>query len=256
MTITSYNDLIAAAVNTSARFPFYQAIDTSTNGTIYSSQATTTQMNNGVTPVLTVPSIPAGKTYLAPTEFTIGSSLAANYMLCRLTNLGSIDISGASGTFTDGSAMATRTEGGTSRQIYGPILMVVTVALNATPGTLTVTYTDQAGNTAAAAAITLTASAAAGTAGFLPLNTGDYGAVDITAATRGAGTTPTGTIRFYGVEMLACVAPSNTPTVEVVNFLTDRVRLIPLAASDTLFIVTNPTTGAKAYAGTFNLIGL
>lgn len=151
-----------------------------------------------------VPSpLPTGVTAYIPTEMSLvlGAGAGTWFMLAEMIDLGSINISGASGTFTDGNAMPTRTELGISQQVWGPIYAEVTTGLNSAPGSLTVTYTNQAGTPSqSTGALALTAGAIiARCGGFLKLAAGDVGAVDITAASRSIGTTPTGVIHFYGI---------------------------------------------------------
>jgi hypothetical protein len=150
--------------------------------------------------VRTTQSLPAGVTAYILSEVSLSLFPNRPVLLAELVNLGSIDISGASGTFTDGSVMPTETELGASVVKFGPVLVEVTAALNATPGSLTVTYTNQDGTTLhSSGALVLGASCGVGQANFLTLAAGDYGVRDITAAARSGGTTPAGTLKFWGV---------------------------------------------------------
>ena len=165
-------------------------------------------------------SLESGVSAYLPTEFNIASSTSTqggNVILAELIDLGSIDTSGASGTFTDGSVMPTRTELGVSRQIAGPVWCEVEAALNSNAGSLTVTYTDQDGNTSqSSGAVTLANSAPIHSGSLLPLATGDTGVVDITAASRAAGSSPSGTVRFWGIIPIAMsvATPSGVGIVE------------------------------------------
>jgi hypothetical protein len=197
----------------------------------------------------TLPTLPGGKTYYMPTYIDLtGSVNNATYTLARLTSFGSLNI--ATPTFTDGSAAPTITEGGVSRQIPSAILAVCTTGLNATPGSITVTYRDQDNNTAeTTASIALTASVVAGTAGFLNLNGTDWGAVDITAATRTGGTSPTGVIEFFHVwPICQLTTPGTTSMIAVKNFLTDDSLLFKFAAGEKIAII-GTGTGARGLQG-------
>jgi hypothetical protein len=160
-----------------------------------------------------IPAMPSGVTAYMPCKAWIHSTQNAPMLVGRIVDLGSLDISGASGTFTDGAVMPTVTELGESRQVSGPVICEVTTALNATPGTFTATYEDQDGNTGQVSpAATLTASAPIGSAGLLPMLAGDHGVLDISNAARAAGTTPTGVIKFWGV-MDAVIWPASSAAV-------------------------------------------
>lgn len=169
-------------------------------------------------------SLPSGVTAYMPCKTWIHSTNAAPIILGRLVNLGSLDISGASGTFTDGDAMPTVTELGASNQVYGPVIVEVETALNATPGSFQVTYTDHEGNTGQlSTSVGLTASAPIGSAGFLPTLGGDLGVTDITAAVRTAGTTPTGVLRFWGImDAILWSASSSVPAMGQ-DFINDGI---------------------------------
>lgn len=147
----------------------------------------------------TLPSLPSGVSSFIPTTFLGYASTSSGFLLlAELIDLGNLNL--ATPTFTDGVAMPTRTEGGVSRVIPGSVFAEVTTVLNATPGSITVTYVDQDGNTAeATGSKALTASAPVRSSSVVYLNSIDWGVQDITTATRTGGTTPTGVIQFWGV---------------------------------------------------------
>src|SRR4051794_29099091 len=74
----------------------------------------------GVTKALPNP-LPSSVTNYIMTRFSYNHSGTSSTapLLAKVVNLGSIDISGASGTFTDGSTMPTVTECGVSRTAAG-----------------------------------------------------------------------------------------------------------------------------------------
>lgn len=189
--------------------------------------------------------LPTGVTAYIPTRLLQQTSTNYGFIWARLVNLGNLDL--AAPTFTDGSAFPSVTEAGVSRSESGPILAEVTTVLNATPGSITVTYVDQDGNTAeATASHTLTASAAVGTCGFMGLVAGDWSARDITTATRTGGTTPTGVITFWGVRML-CVSclPAANGELRQENLLTSAFCPQRLAAGDVLNVIGVGAAGIK-----------
>jgi hypothetical protein len=199
-------------------------------------------------------SFETGVTAYIPTRVSVSSPASCAFLICELFNLGSIDISGASGTYTDGIAMPTRTVLGTSTQIPGMCIMEATTALNATPGTLTTTYIDQSGNAAeAAAAQNLGASSTVGSCSFLIPNSPDLGVTNITAASRSGGTTPTGVITYWGCIPIALV-PSTT-TVAVVDNLVQNGMVARLGTSSTIGVFAIGSIALTAVAGFMSMVG-
>ena len=252
--LSSVNDYVARIGNGyGAQRPFRVEIDAATTATLYSGQSISMQKS---TIVQLMESLPTGVTGYRLTNCTLQASVATNYMLAKLVNLGSLDISGASGTFTDGSAMPTVTEANNSNVTFSSVIAEVTTALNATPGSSTITYVDQDGNSAETSPSTaLTASAALKTCGPVPLNTADIGVRDITAAARSAGTTPTGVIKYWGVVPLGFFAVHDIGTAVQINFLTTNTPPPLLTAGDELYFITLSGTTAKHLHGMFTFVG-
>lgn len=202
-------------------------------------------------------SLPTGVTGFICTSVAFASSTAGiNCIIAYLVNLGSLDISGP--TFTDGSTMPTVTECGVSRKLASSIMCEVTTALNATPGTVTVTYKDQDDNTAEAnTAQTLPASAPVGSAGLISLNAGDWGAVDITTATRGAGTTPTGVIKFWGLIPVTMFMSANVnPAIPVSeDLISVAPHLFNAGINYEIGVFGSNNAAAKALAGSVFFVG-
>jgi hypothetical protein len=175
--------------------------------------------------------------------------------LVKLVDLGSLNIS--TNTFTDGSAMPTVDELGTNRVMAGAVIMEVTVALNATPGSITITYTDQDGNASqTSTSQALAASAAIGSIGNLQLATGDYAVRDISAAARTGGTTPTGTIKFWGIIPVGMVYSAGAGAGETVDLVTNSFALVPLGTSDQLYVIHASTVVANnVIQGVLNVVG-
>jgi hypothetical protein len=203
-----------------------------------------------------IPTLESGVTSYIPTELYVQTSVNTGYLLLfgELIDLGSLDIS--TNTFTDGNAMPTRTVFNTSTALSSPIIMEVEVALNATPGSIAVTYVDEDGNTAeTTTAQAMTASSTVGSFAVITLNTGDYAARDITGAARSGGTTPTGTVRFWGIVPIVFVATGNGSTSNGVAYdLINNgiVRRLPTGAKIAGF-VNHTATGATL--GMINYVG-
>jgi hypothetical protein len=224
--------------------------------------ATTTTLLSGfnggqnIAGMRTLPTLPSGVTAYIPTAISLSTGGLTSYLVAKVISLGSIDISGASGTFTDGSAMPTITELGTSRTTCSGVIAEVTTALNATPGSLSITYVDQDGNSAeATTAQALTASAVVGTCGYVILNAGDNGVQDITTAVRSVGTTPTGVINFWGVVPITMVSVCNVDIPEKINLITQHFNPIRLGAGDVIRVFPMIASTAKRVYGIINFVG-
>ena len=193
-------------------------------------------------------SLPTGVTAYIPTEVTVTTQTQGiPIIVAEMVDMGSLDISGASGTFTDGLSMGTKTEGGTVSNLYSSVMVEVATVLNATPGNFTVTYIDQDGNAGEVTTThTLTASALAGSGSWLSLNLSDCGVRDITAASRSAGTTPTGVLKFWGIKPI-CVVPSGGPNVAPFSMLNNGIiRRLPAGANIMLIYAGTLASGVFA----------
>lgn len=226
--------------------------DVATSGSIYGGQLAPWQLSPMIYKVETMPT---GVTGFKLTNATLYSNIITAPIFCvKLVNLGSHDI--GTNTYTDGSTMPTVTEGGVSRRTYGGILQVVTTAFDANAASWTITYRDQDNNIAPVSpAMPKTVSAVIGTAGFATLNTGDYGATDISGAATTSGT-GTGVVTFYGVVPLGTFSPilQVVGTAMQFNNLTDSPCPPILSAGDEIYLLTT-TTSAKGYRGTLTFIG-
>lgn len=204
-----------------------------------------------------LPALPGGVSAYIPTMIGINDSNAAAataHMVVRLISLGTLDIS--TPTFTNGSNMPTVTEAGVSRTTCGAVWIEVTTALNATPGSITITYNDQDGNTAeTTTAQALGASAPVGSSGWIALNAPDIGVRDITTATRTGGTTPTGVLTFWGVIPLALINSTTTANLGgVENLITSGFNCQRLAGSEKIGVFAIGTT-IKAISGSIFFVG-
>jgi len=212
---------------------------------------------------ITLPALPTGVTSYIPLHATWFSGNVRTPFFAKMIHFGTIDISGASGTWTGtGNTMGTRTELGVSNNVYGPLIGIVKTALNSAPGSLNVTYVDDAGNAAEAApAIALTASSAVKSAGLVRLNrtgnTGDRGVRSVSTVTRTSGTTPTGEVDLYGLIPIVGFDNVGTGVGGFVSCLTTNFHPIRLTAGDVIGVFSYGTTtlAAQAGLGHFTIIG-
>jgi hypothetical protein len=201
-------------------------------------------------------SFPNGVSAFIPSEVYASRSVTDGTLLFAwLINFGDLDIAGP--TFTDGSAMPTVLEGNVSRQLDSAVLIEVTTALSSSPGSITVTYVDQDGNTETTAAQSLGASAPVRSSGFILLNPPDRGARDITNATRTGGTTPTGVIRFWGIVPIAFmgISPLNPGGVAYQNLITESFNYLRLGTDATLGVFSFGSTATEAIVGAIKMVG-
>jgi hypothetical protein len=135
-------------------------------------------------------------------------------------------------------------------------------ALNASPGNLTVTYVDQDGNASETTSNqALGASAPKGSAGLVLLNAGDIGVRSISNAQQNGGSSPTGTLKFYGVKPLGIMLCSIISQLSDLNLLTERVNVMQLDGTANVndgvalwFISATAATGA--ITGTVTYVGV
>jgi len=250
--LSTVNDHIARIGNQYFANPHFSVErDAATSATLLTGQVLAIQKF----PILhTTPSLPSGVTAFKLLNATLYSSNAQSYLLCKLVDLGSLNI--ATPTFTDGSAMPSVLEGNNSNSTYSGLLCEVTTALNSAPGNLQPTYVDQDGNTAEAGTATaMGASSLVNSCAFFPLNTGDIGVRDITTATRTSGTTPTGIMQFWGVVPLGVF---NVPIIQMcaqLNFVSVDLGPPILGANESLYVLGLASTTVKRVWGDFYFVG-
>lgn len=200
-------------------------------------------------------SLETGVTSYIPLEISVNSTLAPPILIAEMFNMGNINL--ATNTFTDGVAMPTRTQGGVSNQTFSPVIMEFTNAAggNATPGNLTITYTNQAGTgSKSSGSMALGASAPQGSGSLMVLASGDTGVQDITAAAQSGGTTPTGTITFWGFLPLDIVYPYVT-SVGSVSALLSQAIIARLGTSTQLAAWGISNASAGRCFGWVNCVG-
>ena len=252
MALTSMDGYFSqVGANKTAIRPF-SVETTATTATMHTGQVSIYQ-NMGLISVMD--SLPSGVTSFKLVGGRCRASTAGFYTVAKMVDLGNLTL--ATPMFVDsGNTMPTLTEGNTSRVTSGAMFMETTVAFNATPGSFTVTYVDQDGNTAEASASTaLTASVAIGTMAPLVLNSNDVGVRDVTDATRTGGTTPSGTIKFWGVIPLATFSIQSVTQGDIFNLTTSDLPPPNLGAGDSLYLIHTGAVAAKAAYGTLFFVG-
>lgn len=257
MPITKYNDFISqVGAGIWLSQPWWGEVQTATQG-LFSSTTNFNVQRCGNFKAF--PSLPGGVTGYYVTSVTASSSTTQlSVLIAKTINLGSIDISGASGTFTDGSAMPSVTELGVATTYPSIVIAEVVNVLAANPGSISITYVDQDGNAAeASTAQAMTASSVPKTCGNIELNAGDVGVRDITAATRTGGTTPIGTIKFHGIVPVCLmeVSPVSGSIVSVDNLITGGFNIPKFGASDQLIAFILGSTTTKCCLGDIFVVG-
>lgn len=146
--------------------------------------------------------------------------------------------------------------GATNTPASSVIVEVKSAMLNATPGNIAFTYVDQDGNAAETiAAESLGASATYGQAGWMPLNTPDWGVRSVSSATQSGGTTPTGLVDIYGMIPLSlmCMSPGGFGMSD--NIITHHFNYIRLPAGAEIAGYALQNTGAKSVLGEVFIVG-
>jgi hypothetical protein len=197
-------------------------------------------------------SLETGVTAYIPTKFECYSTLGVPAILAELINFGSINLS--TGTYTNNDAMPTRTVLGSSRQLVSPVIAEVEVATNALPGSVTVSYTDQDGNAGTTAAMAISASCPVNSCGVAVLASGDVGVVDVTNVVQSGGTTPTGTLRFWGWVPISMSQAAPSTYALNTNLLAEG-QINRLAASTKLGVFGIGLVTAGVTFGTVHYVG-
>lgn len=159
-------------------------------------------------------------------------------MICGLeTLLGTVTANGGSGSFSAGSVMPTKTIRGTSIVTAASCIfaVVTTVMVGAGTYTLTITYTDQNGNTGNTATLTIPNVAAVNSAFAIAphLANGDTGIREVTGITL---TGTTGVIKIYGLLPLQTSVGNGQSSGSTINvpLLSYANEMWPAVAGDIL----------------------
>lgn len=196
----------------------------------------------------TIPTLESGVTAYLPTKVMLGSKDNAGvFFLCRMTNLGSLNL--GTNTFTDANAMPTVTEMNSSQQRAGPVFAEVTTARDGNAAAFNITYKDQDNNTAETGGnVTVTTNAAVGQGCWCALNSPDWGVRDITAAARASGT-GTGVLKFWGLEPIVQLLSPGSGKGSVDDMVMQTLNIFPLSAGDVIGAFNMTTT---AQTGSIN----
>ena len=257
MAVTTYDGLIArVGANYSATWPFYGELQ-STTGLLGGNNQALQRL--GYARDLT--SYPTGVTGYIATAIQGAISISSTVrtlFVCQCINLGSLDTS--SNVFTDGSAMPTITELGSSVSSYGPVFVEYMNTLGGTPGSITITYVDQDGNAAeTSAAQTMSATNPnPGTTGWIVLNGTDWGVRDITTAARSGGTSPTGTVQFWGILPIAQISVGGTGSSYIEPMITQDFMWSDLPQNSVIRVFNysgGTSVAGTAMTGIINFIG-
>lgn len=142
--------------------------------------------------------LPSGASAYIPEAIEIVSSASGGpLLLYEAVDMGTVDT--ATAIYTPGSAFPTRTALGASRQLSGQVVMEFTADM-VSQRTVTVTYKNQdgvGGRTSAAHGVTT--NVVKNSSGILVLQAGDTAVQEITAVNATGGTSPSGTIQFWGI---------------------------------------------------------
>lgn len=174
----------------------------------------------------------AGVTAAYLTYCKMTSSNSATNMVAGLeVELGSLAVS--TNTFTSGSSMPTKTIEGSSVTTASIITMLVaTVAVTATTPTITITYTDQDGNTGQTCSMTLPTNILIDTAFLMSPHyaNGDTGIRAVTNMSISTGSA--GTLKVYGLLPQAWEANSGSAFGGTMSAMTGPFPMVPFATSE------------------------
>lgn len=257
MAITSIDDNIARAGGSYIRTDPFWIDYTTTTSTVIAGSTSIAGILGMLRPM--PGSLPTGITKFIPNSASVAVGLGSGQgtIIGKLVRLGQLDISGPTFTAdaTTSGAMPTITELNVSRQIHSALFIRVKTALNATPGSITVTYVDQDGNASeTTSAAALTASCAVGSTALVTLNTGDTGVRSISTATRTGGTTPTGVVEFYGFIPWK-ILPGIGNMINTESTYSPGFANISLSAGESLGIIAFGLPTARTFCGYITYIG-
>lgn len=160
---------------------------------------------------------------------------------CLEYSLGTLTVSGNS--FADGVAMPTKTIRGVSITTSAEIpMVVVTTSLTATTPVLTITYTDQDGNTNQTATMTLPTNSLINSAFLITphLANGDTGIRDITNISISTGSA--GVLKIYGLLVLGFSQSTSASTASFINPISIPLSMWPATTSEIITFYKFGTT--------------
>lgn len=163
------------------------------------------------------------------------------------TLLGTLTVSG--NVFADGSAMPSKTVRGSLVQTASQLaILVVDTNMTATTPVVTITYTDQGGNTNQTATLTLPSTAKAQSTFLINshLASGDTGIQDITNISISTGSA--GVIKIYGCLILGVSVQGTTPQQSLEPFSAPMVQWVNQANDTIAFYGFGSNAVADLYA--------
>ena len=197
-----------------------------------------------------LPTLPSGVNSYKLIGAELYSQTTTGVLIAKQVLLGSLNL--ATNVFTDGSAMPVNN----GVQLYSTLILEALTPLNATPGSITITFNDRNGSSVSSGAIALGASATIGACGVIPAPGANVGVTDVTAAVQSGGTTPSGTIGIYGLIHLGSIySKPATANPGVLNNQTHAFHHYPLGAGDKIGIFRHGTNVANMGFGKLIFMG-
>lgn len=202
---------------------------------------------------MSIPALTSPVTSVIITSVDFMGDDSSTQIICGYAqDMGTLTISGNS--FASGTAMPTRTIAGTSVTTASVMpLIQITTTLVATNPVITITYTDQDGNTGQTASLTIPTNAAINSCFLISphLATGDTGIRAITNISTSAGTG--GVLKIYGVIPIAYgINLSNA--YNIIQPLFNTLPLFPFVESDRLeFYRIGATSTTTVLAGVYGV---
>jgi hypothetical protein len=259
MALLTFNDFVSRLSNDFGRDDaIYDAVVTASTSSAPLSSSNTTWQRCGYFQSLPSP-LPTGVTSYIPTLLALspGINTISPIVIGKATLLATLNLVGASGNLTLGSAMPTLTELGNSVATSSAVLVEVTQALTATPGTINVAYNDQDGNAATTGSLSLTASTAVRSVSLVGLASGDYAVRQITNITGFTASQANGVLKFWGITplvMLNAVSGNSGQSIVVEDFLSFG-NVLHLGAGDSLMAFMSGSSAVKTVYGMIAYVG-
>lgn len=184
-----------------------------------------------------------GATKVLLEAFDLYEQTGLPVMLYEAFLMGTVDT--ATAAFTDGVQAPTRTAGGLSQQI--PLSLWMECATDMVSArTVQVTYVDQGGNSGQlSAAHLITTNAVKHSGGFVVLAVPDIGVLDVTAISCSGGATPSGILKFWGVNPVTIVPTTGAATPS--NLLAEGVVRRIAAGTELRTMVLGGQTAGRSF---------
>lgn len=245
--LRSRDDMISLAQTYGAwRFFYVNKVGATTAATTNSGKVNVKRFQNVAVPSLGAGVTAAYLTYGKITTPTAGAIAIAGHE----TNLGTLTVSGNS--FSAGSAMPTMTIEGASTTTASLLpILAVTTAMTATTPVLTITYTDQDGNTGQTCSMTLPTNCTINSAYLMTphLANGDTGVRAVTNMSISTGSA--GVVSVFGVLPQIFQLNSGAASGNSISAVTSPYPMVPFSGGDSLGIYIFGVTTAIDIYGTF-----